>query len=189
MLNISENTEEFNPLKLDFASNPDPPNWIVKVMVASWFLGLISLFIVYEYTDISFFETVQWFVIFALAFTLIPYKWTVKILPVEFHFMVVINIVGIGPLLTSLFLIVNLAFSSNPVTETKKILDYHHGKEGFAQNDVIIVLEDKTLQNHQKFRSYASGQYANEVFHSSYFTYTVSDGLFGYKVLNEFEFE
>jgi hypothetical protein len=189
MRNISPNKSPFNSLELDKIEVVDPPKWIVPTLATSWFLGLIILFWMYAITDILLIEIVKWFTLFSLLFTLIPYKWTVKILPVEFHFMIVLNVVGLGPLFTGLFMFINFLFAANPVSEIKNIISYHHGKEAFNTNDIVLELEDEALENQMKFRSFPYPDYIVEVKQSSKYQYTVKDGLFGYEVLTDYGFK
>jgi hypothetical protein len=189
MRNISPNKNTIRPLKMDAMGDPDSPRWLPMVMAASWFIGMISLFLVSSKTDISLVETLKWFTFFALLFTLVPYKWTVKLLPIEFHFMVIINIMGLGPVLTSLFLMLNLAFATNPVTKTSHIDYYHSGKEAFNGGDLVLELENDALQTQKSFRSFEYGQYIDEIVDHKNYTYTIEKGLFGYDVLVDFKFE
>ena len=189
MRNISPNKGTFNPLKMDNTSEPDAPKWLPMAMASSWFIGLILLFWLSSKTDISFTDTLKWFAFFALLFTLIPYKWMVKLLPVEYHFMVIINVMALGPIFTSLFLFLNLAFASNPVTVTSHIDYYHSGNEQFNGNDLILELENDALKEQKTFRSFEYGQYINDVVDNKNYTYTIEKGLFGYDVLVDFKFE
>lgn len=174
---------------MDSLSETEAPRWLPMVMASSWFIGIILLFFLSSKTDISLIETLKWLVFFALIFTLIPYKWTVKLLPVEFHFMVAINIIALGPILTSMFLVLNFSFSSNPITRTSHIDYYHSGKESFNNNDVVLELEHDALQDQKSFRSFEYGHYIEEIMDHENYTYTIEEGLFGYDVLVDFEFE
>lgn len=189
MRNIHQKDKGLDPLELDLPVDSTAPKWIPFSMAVSWFGGLMLLFWMYNITDITLTETLKWFALFALIFTLIPYKWTVKLLPVEFHFMVVINIMGFGPIFTSLFLILNLVFASNPITQNHPIRHFHSGKEGFNVNDLVLELEGDALSNQKKFRSFEYGQYVDEVMDSENYVCTIASGFFGYDVLVDFGFE
>tara|TARA_R110002050_G_scaffold149463_1_gene276074 strand:+ start:121947 stop:122516 length:570 start_codon:yes stop_codon:yes gene_type:complete len=189
MRNIYQENKGINPLKLDQPAESPPPKWLPFAMAASWFGGLFLLFWMYSLTDISLTETLKWFAFFALILTLIPYKMTVRLLPIEFHFMVVINIMGLGPVLTSLFLVINFIFASSPVEHNHPIKHFHAGKEGFNGSDLVLVLKDNALANQKKFRSFDYGQYVDEVLDSKVYKCTIKSGLFGYDVLVDPNFE
>lgn len=113
----------------------------------------------------------------------------VRIIAVDYYFMLAINLVGFGPLFTSLFLILNFAFATHSITEKVEINRSHLGKQKFNQNDVVIHLENGALNDIKKFRSFSAEVYYPQIKESAYFKYTLKQGLFGYEVLSEFGFE
>ena len=189
MRTISSYKNKLEPINFGQVANPDPPDWIVKLLAFSWFFGLGLLFWMYGKTNIELTQTFKWFAFFALVFTLIPYKVMVRFIAVDYYFMLAINLVGFGPLFTSIFLILNFAFANHTVTERVEITHFHLGKETFNQNDVVIHLENDALVNIKKFRSFSAEVYYPEIKESDYFKYTLKQGLFGYEVLSEFDFE
>lgn len=189
MRTISSYKNKLEPIKFGQVANQAPPDWIVKLLAFSWFLGMGLLFWMYGITNIELTQTFKWFAFFALVFTLIPYKYMVKLIAVDHYFMLAINVVGFGPLFTSLFLILNFTFANNSVTERVEITHFHLGKETFNQNDVVIHLENEALDSIKKFRSFSAEVYYPEILESDYYQYTLKQGLFGYEVLSEFDFE
>jgi hypothetical protein len=187
MLNVAEKNKFHHSLELDSIPNPEPPKWLAMVLASSWFIGLLLLFWIYSNTNISFTEILKWFAFFSLIFTLIPYKWMVKILPIDYTFMIVVNVMGLGPSFTSIFLILNMIFSTGAVTESYKIEHYYYG-EGFSKNETIIRLENHALEDMEKFRSFDPA-YRPKIQESETFTITISNGLFGYQVLEDYKFE
>lgn len=187
MLNVAQKNKFYNSLELDFMPNPEPPKWLSMALASSWFIGLLLLFWVYSDTNISFTEILKWFAFFSLIFTLIPYKWMVKVLPIDYTFMIVVNVMGLGPIFTSIFLIVNMIFSTGAVTESHKIEHYYNG-DGFNKNQTIIRLEDSALNEMEKFRSFDPA-YRGLIKESEIFTITISKGLFGYEVMDDYKFE
>ncbi|MGB0390057.1 MAG: hypothetical protein ACPGRC_01145 [Salibacteraceae bacterium] len=184
MANIGNNTHK--NLRYDQFQKEDIPNWVTVFMASSFFIGLIILFWVYSYTDISIFDTIKFFVFFSVFFTLIPYKWMVKIIPVDYFFMLFINIIGLGPIFTGLFLLVNLLCTGPMLTTTSEIITVDYG-EGFNANNVVITLSNKDLSEIQKFRTFDPTKKI-EIIDSKYYNYTTADGIFGFKVLLDYHF-
>ena len=184
MVNIGNNTHK--SLSLDGQKNFQTPKWVIPLMVGSWFLGLLLLFWMYSYTKVTIWEVIKYYVFFAVIFTLIPYKWVVKIIPVDYYFMLFVNILGFGPLFTGIFFCANFMFSNHPTTHTKMIVQVEYG-EGFESRHTIIELEGKALEKFPKFRTFDPAT-RTEILNSYAFTYTLADGLFGYKVLKDYAF-
>jgi len=189
MRNISSHLNKFKPLSLDQVSPQNAPDWMVKLLALTWFIGMGFLFWIYSITDIELSQTAKWFAFFALVFTLVPYRIMYQMIPVDYYFMLVINTIGFGPFFTSLFLMLNLIFANHTVTERVRISHFHLGKDAFNQKDVVIHLENKALSNTIKFRSFSSEVYYSDINESNYFNYTIKQGLFGYDVMSDFNFE
>jgi hypothetical protein len=184
MVNIDNNNHK--KLRFDLFNENHTPSWIVPTIVGAWFVGLILLFWVYSYTQVSLLNTLKYFLFFALLFTLIPYRWTVKVIPMEYHFHLILNFMGIGPVLTSLFFLLNFAFSNHPETHTVRIMNVEYG-EGFNASNTVIQLKEGQLRDAPKFRTFDSA-YRLEILDSDDFQYTLEEGLFGYKVLSDYSF-
>ena len=189
MRTISSNKNKLEPVRFDFNKNQDTPDWLVKLLALSWFIGMGLLFWMFGVTNIELSQTFKLFAFFALVFTLIPFRFMQRIIAVDYYFMIAINVVGFGPLFTSLFLLLNFTFTEPIITEKSQITRYHLGKETLNQNDVIIHLENDALENIKKFRTFSSEVYYNEIKTSKYFRYTLSHGLFGYEVISNTKFE
>lgn len=173
-------------LQLDKFSEDRIPKWVIPSIAGSWFVGLIALFWVYAYTDITLLETLKYQLFFSVFFTLIPYKLMVKLIPVDHIIMLLINVLGLGPLLTSSFLLLNFFMATNPTTYTATISSVKYGK-GFNAANTVIKLQDNELDKTPKFRTFDSAN-RMEIIDSEYYQYTISQGLFGFDVLLDHEF-
>ncbi len=111
----------------------------------------------------------------------------VKILPIDYTYMIVANVMGFGPTLTSIFLLINMILATGAVTESHKITGYNYG-EGFSKSQTVIRLENNALTDLEKFRSFDPA-YRSQIRESETFTITISNGFFGYEVLADYKFE
>lgn len=184
MVNISNNTHK--KLRLDSINKDLTPKWVVPVMAGGWFTGLLLLFWIYTITDITVWETLKYLLFFSVLLTLIPYRWVVKYLPIDYSFILLLNVFGFGPILTSLFFASNFIFSNPLETKTVQIMHYKRG-EGFNASHTIINLKDNCLQNCPKFRTFDPSSREQIVSHK-YFSYTLSKGCFGFDVLTYYDF-
>lgn len=162
------------------------PQWVTLFMASSWFIGLIVLFWVYQFTQITFLDTLKYLIFFSVFFTLLPYKWMVKIIPVDYLFMLLINLIGFGPLFTSIFLSLNFFITDPKSTQVSKIRNVDYG-EGWNANQTVIELEQNALENCPKFRTFDSA-YRMEILNSDSYHYTTAKGLFGFEVLTDYHF-
>lgn len=186
--NISKFASTIIPNKLGVRNNYAPSNNLLRLLAFTWFASIFALFWLYSITHITLGETLKIFLFFSVVLTLIPYQWISKFLPIDFSFMVALNFIGIGPLLTVLFLLLNLIFATNPQSHTDRITHYHRGETGFTTNDVVIQLKDKHLEEPIKFRSFDYYNTIEILETHPYFQYTIKQGAFGYDVILNTQF-
>lgn len=184
MVNLSNNTHK--KLRLDSVDKDLTPKWVVPVMAGGWFTGLLLLFWIYTITDITIWEMLKYLLFFSVLLTLIPYRWIVKYIPIDYPFILSLNLLGFGPILTSLFFTINFLFSSHLETKTAQIIHYKNG-EGFNASHTIINLKNGYLNTCPKFRTFDSSSRKQIVSHK-YFSYTLSKGCFGFDVLTHYDF-
>ena len=184
MATIGNNTHK--KLTLDGSKKDTTPKWVVPFLAGGWILGFLALYLLFNVTDISFWETLKYLLLFSVIFTLVPYKWVVKIAPIDYQFVIIINFLALGPICTSLFFLGNLLLASNPQNEIVPITHYEYGI-GFSSSKIIIDLKDGQLSNIPKFRTFDSG-YSTDIAYNECFEYTIASGFFGYQVLTDFEF-
>jgi hypothetical protein len=165
-----------------------PSKFRAPILALSWFSGLILLYWMYQNTTISFLETVKWYVFFSVVFTLIPLKWIRKFAPLDFSHFLAINIIGMGPVCSGLFLTLNMVFASSPTTENHEIINFSRSKEPFENNYVVITLDHNALENQPKFRRFEYSSTLEELMKVDSISYTIQQGLFGYEVRTHYAF-
>ncbi len=184
MVNIGKNTHK--KLRLEVSKKEHTPKWVVPTMAGGWFSGLLILFWLYSVTAISIWETLKHLLFFSVSFTLIPYKWVVKFIPLDYPFIITLNFLGLGPILTSMFFLANFMLATPIETQVVQIVNTTRG-EGFSATSTVIELKNETLQDYPKFRTFDQGSHLQIVTYP-YFSYTLSNGLFGYPVLSTYDF-
>lgn len=180
MTNISKIKQTQADVKWEFKERPIPPTWINPAIASGWFIGLFLIWGMYTTTQITIIETFKWYFLFATVITILPYRLILKVIFLEYTYWIVANVVGIGPLVTGLFLLLNFLFSYNPTT-TKYAIEKVPRPEPRAVGPTTIILENNTLEHHPKFRTF---DFHEIVFQKSV-TYTFEDGLFGYPILKD----
>ena len=184
MLNIDNNTHK--NLSVNNFQSKQSLKSIAPLMAASWFIGLSILFWMYSCTDIGFFELLKYFIFFSVIFTLLPYKWLVKIIPVDYYFMIIFHFLSVGPILTGVFLLLNFSITSHPVTKTKAIKSVEYG-QGFNVSSTVIELNPSQNPIPTRFRSFDSAKRI-EILDADSFKFTIEKGLFGFDVLTSYHF-
>ena len=184
MKNIGNNTHK--KLTLDLSNKDNTPKWVVPFLAGGWFTGLLVLYYLFNVTHISIWQTLKYLLVFSVIFTLVPYKWVVKIVPIDYPFVLILNFLALGPICTSLFFIGNFLFHSSTLTETAEIVHYENG-EGFQKSSIILKLKGDKLQNIPKFRTFDASYYKEIAYHR-YLEYRLAEGLFGYQVMTDYEF-
>lgn len=167
---------KFFPLAFNFSA----------LMALGWFAGIFLLYWMYQYTDITFTDTVKWFVFFSVILTVIPYKWILKYLTIEYSQLIALNIIGFGPMFTGLFLTLNMALADKPTVTTYAIKTTGVSSQPFENHFVMVILKDNALQKQTRFRRFDQ-VYLQDFLRSDSITYTISNGLFGYDVLVDYE--
>ena len=164
------------------------PAWLnfPFILASAWFVGLFMLYWMYQITDISFTETVKWLLVFAVAFTLVPYKYVLKIVTIEYSHLLALNVIGFGPFFTGLFLVLNMLFASPPTVKTYVIERSGRSVVPFENHFILVELENGALEAQRKFRLFDEA-YSQDIRDAGFIKYTISPGLFGYDVLEDYE--
>jgi hypothetical protein len=165
-----------------YTKRKEIPSWFAPSIVGFWFIGLFITWNAYYQTEITFIETLKWFLFFALTGTLIPHKLILKFIWLDYTYWITSNIVGIGPLLTGIFLTINLTITDLPTTKTYQIIQIHY-PESIEYTETIVSLENNELQDHPKFRTF---DYHDVKYHKS-ITYHFTTGYFGYRIIEKSE--
>ncbi len=158
MKNIGNNTHK--KLTLDRSVKDNTPKWIVPFLAGGWLAGLLLLYFLFNVTDITLWQTLKHLLVFSVVFTLIPYKWVVKIIPIDYQFVLILNFLALGPVCTSLFFMSNYIFAHPQQVEIVEITHYERG-EGFDNASIILDLKGQKLKEIPKFRTFDFGYYAD----------------------------
>lgn len=158
------------------------PSWLAPSVVGFWFIGLFIIWNAYYQTEITLTETFKWFLFFALTGTLIPHKFISKFIWIDYTYWITSNIVGLGPLLTGIFLTINLLITDQPTIKTYQIIQVHY-PESIEYTETTVGLENNALQDYPKFRTF---DYHEVKYHKS-ITYYFTTGCFGYRVIEKSE--
>lgn len=160
----------------------DIPSWVAPSIAGFWFIGLFLIWNAYFQTEITWVETSKWYLFFALTGTLIPYKFIIKYVWLEYTYWITAHIVGVGPILTGFFLLLNLTFTGQPSSETYQITEVQV-PESQEYTIITVKLEDNALEHHPKFRTF---DYYQIRYHKS-ITYVFTEGIWGYRVMEKTE--
>lgn len=188
MSEISSSKSRKSSFRLVPNQNSTPPKWLNHVLAGSWFVGLFLIYWMYQITDISLGALFKWFLFFAVIATLIPFKWVRKKIDIEYSQLIAVNIIGLGPICTSLFLVCNLLFSPSKVTSDYAIWHFERSKEPFENNFLVIDLKEKALLDQPKFRRFDYTQNIENVMNYDSIQMTISKGAFGFDVLTDYNF-
>ncbi len=150
----------------------------ITLAIFGFFVGTALIMWFFPITFISLFTLTKFVVLFAVAGFLVPLKYYQK----YFHFIkyetVIFNILGMGPLLSGLFLILNFFFSSNPQVSSYEF-------DGFKTNTnsvELLVLENKPELPPEAFVC------PPDVLHQmrgNIYRITTANGLFGFGVIKD----
>ncbi len=164
------------------------PKWLNLTMAAFWFIGLFLMYWMYQITDISLGELFKWFLFFAVILTLVPFKYVRKKFEIDKSQLIALNVIGFGPIFTSLFLICNLVFSTSKVTTEYEIWHFERSKVPFENNFLVVDLKENALIDQPKFRRFDYTQHIENVMTYDSIRMTISHGAFGFDVMTDFTF-
>ncbi len=156
---------------------------IIFISVAGFFVGFGLCVGFYYHTLIDIFELSKFMAGFAVIGFLIPLKFYKK----WFHFikyeMIIFNVLGVSPLFTGLFLLLNYTFTSGTYTHHYKIEKiYIEGEVDITS--IGVVLENNFFSHERKIVELTDIP-PNEIYEKNFLKLTISKGLFGYDVIKE----
>ncbi len=155
----------------------------ITVSIFGLFIGFGLIILIYPLTLINFFKLTQFFIGFSVVGFLIP----LKLYQRWFHFikyeMILFNLMGVGPFFTALFLVINFLFSSNQQTINYEIIGFERRGNGINLN-----LNSEIQKNNPKI-TYLSEVNFEEFAAAKTIDITLSDGLFGFKIIKNRTFK
>lgn len=172
-----------SPIHEEYSPKGDRSFKIILFSVLSFFVGFGLCVGYYSYTLIDIFSLSKFLVLFAVLGFLLPLKYYRK----WFHFvkyeMIIFNILGMGPFLTGLFLVLNFTFTTDSFTHEYKIERiYFEGEQNYQS--MGVVLENNFFSSERKIVELTDIP-PNEVMGKSLLKVTISKGLFGFDVIKE----
>ena len=178
--NINKHT---SPIQDEYNPKGDRSFRIILISILGFFLGFGLCVGYYHYTLIDIFNLSKFLVLFAVIGFLLPLKYYRR----WFHFvkyeMIIFNLLGMGPFLTGMFLVINFVFASDSFTHNYKIEKvYFEGEQNYQSMGVI--LENNFFSGERKIVELTDIP-PNEVVGKSYLKVTISKGLFGFEVIKE----
>ena len=97
--------------------------------------------------------------------------------------MIIFNIIGVAPFFTGLFLFLNFTFTSNTYTQELRIDKIYFEGEG-NQNSIGVILENNIFSDERKIVELTNIS-TSEILEKKFLKITLSEGIFGYKVIKE----
>ena len=151
--------------------------------VIALFLGIGMNLYFYSITLINLLQFSKILIGFTVIGFLIPLKLYQKWLHFIKYETIIFNIIGVGPFLTGLFLLTNFLFSTNTFTHQYRIDKiYRNGEDGYQS--LGAILEDNIFSGEPKIVSLTDEEFIS-LHNKKYLLLTISNGAFGFKVINE----
>jgi len=173
-------------------NQPSSPNYQPKkdrsaifmtITVICFFVGFGLSVIFYSLTLISIFDFSKFIAAFAVAGFLILIQFYRKWLHFIKYEVILFNIMGVAPIFSGLFLVINFMFATNTRPHDFKIEKIYF--EGDENSKVVgVVLENNEYAGERKIVELTDFNPA-EFTGNPIFRVTLSDGFFGYQVINE----
>lgn len=111
-----------NNIDSNYAPAKDSSKKAITVAVFGFFIGFGLLFFLFPLTLINFFKLSQFYIGFTVIGLIVPLRFYQKWFQFIKYEMILFNILGAGPMLTSLFLLSNLLITTNEQTINYKII-------------------------------------------------------------------
>lgn len=169
-----------NPDDVRWVTKKDYSNWVNPLIAFGWFAGFFLMYGFYFITQITISEIGINYLICGTISTLLPYKLILRWINIDFPHWIVANVVGLGPFISGLLLLLNFLFSSGPYSETYTIKEIPQLPR-LVDGPTEIVFQNNELSDFSQFRTF---QYYQVLGHT-HVTYDFEEGLFGYPVLKE----
>ncbi len=173
-MNILQNKASYHPKN-------DKSYTFTIVTVMCFFVGMGLCVTLYAKTLINIYSFSKLFIGFTVVGFLIPLKLYAKWFQFIKYEIVLFNVIGMGPILTGLFLLINLLFTSSQYTHKYKIEKiYLNGVENV--NGIGVILENNIFSHEPKIVELKDDDKYN-IHTQGYFKITLATGFFGYEVI------
>ena len=173
-------SESENP---NYGSTKDYSYHFLYAAVIALFLGVGMCLVFYSVTLISIFQFSKILVGFTFVGFLIP----LKVYQKWFHFIkyetIIFNIIGVGPFLTGIFLLLNFFISTNTFSHQYRIEKVYIDGEDSYQS-IGVVLEGNVFSGEPKIVELTDEEMLT-IYKKKSLMLTVSEGVFGFEVIKE----
>lgn len=175
--------KEISERKTKYQTQKDYSYHFLYAAVIALFLGVGMCLVFYSITLITIFQFSKILAVFMVIGFLIPLKFYQKWLHFIKYETIIFNIIGIGPFLTGLFLLMNFVFSTNSHTHQYRIDKiYRDGHDSYQS--LGVILENNIFSSEPKIIELTDEEFLS-IYKKKSMILTVSDGLFGFQVINE----
>ena len=172
-----------NNIDTPYQPAKDNSKKVITIAVFAFFIGYALMLLIYPYILINFFTLTQFFVGFTVVSFLIPLKLYQKWFQFIKYEMILFNILGIGPLFTGLFLLLNLLITTNAQTINYKII----GCKTSGQN-IELKLQSEIGEIDPKITN-MSNVNLEEFVAATTIDITLAKGIFGLTVIKDRTFK
>ena len=159
-------------------------HWAYTVSLVGVLVGLATLVYVGHHTMVSLTFLARLVTGCLLVGLLIPFKLYNRWFELNRLEFVILNLMGVGPILCALLLWANFLFHSDVEVQTYNIIEAQLEEEDFpAQIHVVFKLEDGALEDFIEYRRYEVLPDNQEIVSATQFRIKTATGLFGYPVM------
>lgn len=154
----------------------------IKLAVLGFFVGLFMIFGFYSITIISFFTLSKFIIGFSIIGFLIPLKYYQKWFQFIKYEMIIFNVIGVGPVFTGLFLLLNFTFSLSTNVKKYKIEQIYFD----GGNQIGVILKDNAYSRETRIIEFPYKR-ITEIKHNQTLKLTLNTGIFGFQVIKNRE--
>lgn len=184
--NIRVTSDRFTPS--EYFRNGDW-HWSYTVVIVGILGGFFSVFYVGKHTLVDWLDIMKLFLFLALIPLLVPYKIQRKYLKVERLEMMLLHVLGTGPVLLSLLMWLNFFVVTNEEQSAFVIDEIKSVGTGISPGDVEFILKDNKFEEFRRIRIYDHLEIGSEILEAETLVCTLADGCLGYKVVKNVEFK
>lgn len=172
-----------NNSEIPYQPVKDNSKKVMTISVFAFFIGFALIIVLYPYILINFFTLTKIFIGFTVIGFVIPLKFYRKWFQFIKYEMILFNILGAGPLLTGLFLSLNLLITTNAQTINYEIIGCK-----INGNSVDLELRSEIQHINPKITCMNDVDMVEFTFAKT-IDITLADGIFGFKVIKDRTFK
>lgn len=160
----------------NYSPKKDKSKLYITIAIFSFFIGIWLIMFYFQTTFITFFSLSKFLILFTISGFLIPLKFYTKAFNFIKYETILFNILGVGPFLSGIFLMLNFLFNSNHQTSLYEF-------NGFKTNSntVELLVIDNTPELPEE--AFVCPPEILHQMRGNVLEITTADGFFGYKVI------